>query len=452
MKPKLLFNRLTNFCVKLVKEYLPDPFIFCALLTFLVFLISVGISGAGPVGVLDGWTSGFWSLLAFSMQMALILVFGHAMASSYAISSLLKAMANKLKTPSQGIIAVSFISLIASWLNWGFGLVIGAIFAKEVAKVIKGVDYRLLIASAYSGFLVWHGGLSGSIPLTIATNGNIEKITQGVLNGVIPVSQTLFSPINLTISALLILTIPFLNNFMHPSKDEVVSIDPGLLETQDEPIFSQNTWAERLENSKWISYALSLMAFSYVAHYFFRYGFKLDLNIVNFIFLFTGVLLHGTPRKYLDAIKEGTTGATGVLLQFPFYGGIMGMMLVSGSEGVSVAGSLSRFFVEIANTQTFPLFTFLSAGLVNFFVPSGGGQWAVQAPIMLPAAKELGVSLSKTALAISWGDAWTNMIQPFWALPALGIAGLSAKDIMGFCLIVLFYSGIVISGALFFIN
>jgi short-chain fatty acids transporter len=200
-----------------------------------------------------------------------------------------------------------------------------------------------------------------------------------------------------------------------------------------------------MENSPILSMLIGLMGLVFVVYYFNKNGFKLNLNIVNFMFLFAGIILHGTPRRFLDAITSATKGSAGIILQFPFYAGIMGMMVGANAAGVSCAGLMSNWFVNISTVTTFPFFAFLSAGLVNFFVPSGGGQWAVQAPIMMPAGAALGVSAAKTAMAIAWGDAWTNMIQPFWALPALGIAGLGARDIMGFCLIVMLYSGVIIS-------
>ena len=185
---------------------------------------------------------------------------------------------------------------------------------------------------------------------------------------------------------------------------------------------------------------------AFVAYYFVQNGFALNLDLVNFMFLFMGILFHGTPRNFLLAVQNAVKGASGIIIQFPFYAGIMGMMTASG-----LAVMMSEAFVSISTPQTFPLFAFLSAGIVNFFVPSGGGQWAVQAPIMLDAAQTLGTDPARVAVAVAWGDAWTNMIQPFWALPALAIAGLKAKDIMGFCLIVLFVSGIVIGLGLLFL-
>lgn len=449
-----IFEKFTNLCVSIIQKYLPDPFIFCILLTLAVFLIAIPVTKQTPIAIINHWAGGFWSLLAFSMQMALVLVTGHTMASSPLFKNSLSSMAGKLKTPSQAIIGVTVISFIASWINWGFGLVIGAIFAKEIAKKVKNVDYRLLIASAYTGFLVWHGGLSGSIPLKLASGGDLASVTLGAVTEAIPTSETIFSSTNLIILGILFVTIPLINKFMHPKNlDEIVTIREELLieEIEEKINYDKLTPAEKLENSSIISYLLGLMGFTYIFYYFVENGFALNLNIVNFVFLFTGIVLHKTPRRFLNAIKIASKGAAGIILQFPFYAGIMGMMVGVGVSGVSLAGAMSSFFVSISTPKTFPLFTFLSAGIVNFFVPSGGGQWAVQAPIMMPAGELLGVDAAKTAMAISWGDSWTNMIQPFWALPALGIAGLGAKDIMGFCLVTLIYSGVVISTVLMFL-
>lgn len=445
-----MFKKFTNGCVKLVQKYLPDPFIFAVILTFLVFILGIVFTKQTPLQMTMHWSKGLWSLLAFSMQMALVLVTGHTLAKAPAFDRLLKKLAKIPKSPLQAIVYVTFISTAACWINWGFGLVIGAIFAKELAKQVKGVDYRLLIASAYSGFLVWHSGLSGSIPLTIATGGqDVEKATAGIITQAISTSKTIFSPMNLTIFIILLITLPLINRAMHPGQDEVVAIDPTLLDEVKEEVASVKTNmtpAEKIENSFIISLLISLMGFTYIINHFINNGFNLNLDIVNAIFLFLGILLHKTPKRFIDAIAEAAKGTAGIILQFPFYAGIMGMMVGTTAGGTSLAGAMSNAFVYIATPVTFPLFTFLSAGLVNFFVPSGGGQWAVQAPIMMPAGASLGVPPEVTAMAIAWGDAWTNMIQPFWALPALGIAGLGAKDIMGYCLVTLIYSGIIISG------
>lgn len=456
-----MLKKLSHGCVAIVQRFLPDPFIFAVILTFVVFLLGMPITHQGPLDMIVGWSDGFWKLLSFSMQMALVLVTGHALANAPSFKRGLRSLARKPKGAAQAIVLVTVISTIACWINWGFGLVIGAIFAKEIAKEIRGVDYRLLIASAYSGFLVWHAGLSASIPLKLATGGkDLEIATSGAVTSPVSTSQTLFSRYNLIILLALLILLPLINKAMMPNKEETVVIDPKLIKEDEE--FSEEhaatliskanmTPAERLENSKVISMLVGLMGVVYIIYYFTTKGFKLNLDIVNFIFLFAAIILHGTPKKFLKAVLEATKGASGIILQFPFYAGIMGMMTCKGAAGISLAGAMSTGFVAISSKTTFPLFTFLSAGLVNFFVPSGGGQWAVQAPIMMPAGAALGVGAHKTAMAIAWGDAWTNMIQPFWALPALGIAGLNAKDIMGFCIVDLLCSGVVIILGLMFL-
>ncbi|MGG3495600.1 short-chain fatty acid transporter [Peribacillus simplex] len=436
---------MVAFFNRVMQRYLPDPFIFVIILTFVVFGLGLIFTDSGPYQMAQHWGNGFWGLLLFAMQMVLVLVTGHVLASSRIFKRGLGALASMAKSPGQAIIIVSVVSLVASWINWGFGLVIGALFAKELAKKVENVDYRLLIASAYSGFLIWHGGISGSTPLTIATPGHFSED----LIGIIPTSETIFSSFNLFIVIALIIIVPLVNRFMMPSKEQTVTVDLALLEDDVHAATIDKedlTPAERLENSRIISLSIGILGIVFLFYYFVLNGFKLNLDIVNFLFLFLGILFHGTPKHFLEAVVNAVKGASGIIIQFPFYAGIMGMMTASG-----LATVISNGFVSISNEFTFPLFAFLSAGLVNIFIPSGGGQWAVQAPVMLDAAIALDVSIPKTAMAVAWGDAWTNLIQPFWALPALAIAGLKAKDIMGYCVLTLFVSGIVISlGLLFF--
>jgi short-chain fatty acids transporter len=446
---KKYFDKLTRGSVKLVEKYLPDPFIFAIILTFIVIVASMLVTKTSPIGVVEAWYGGFWNLLAFSMQMTLVLVTGTILATAPAFKKMLGKLASLPKNKYQAIIVVNIVALLACFINWGFGLVIGAVFAKEVAKKVKNVDYPLLIAAAYSGFLVWHAGMSGSIPLKLASGGaSLEAATNGTILDSIGTNLTIFSTFNLLIFGIIVLTLPFLLALMHPKGDNVKTIDPTLIEDDVVPTLiakADMTPAERLENSKIINYVLSAIGFVFIFKYFIDNGFSLNLNIVNFVFLFSAILLHGTPIRVVRAVNSASRSVGGIILQFPFYAGIMGIMVSKGPEGLSLAGAISDMFVNISTVRTFPLFTFLSAGIVNFFVPSGGGQWAVQAPIMMPAGAELGVDAAKTAMSIAWGDAWTNMIQPFWALPVLGIAKLGAKNIMGYCLVVLLYSGVIIS-------
>lgn len=434
-----MFKALTNGSVRLVSRYLPDAFLFAVILTLVVFAFGM-VLGNSPVQMVRFWGDGFWNLLAFSMQMVLVLVTGHTLANSPLFKKGLASIASLANSPGSAIVLTTVVSAIAAWINWGFGLVIGALLAREVAKRVTNVDYRLLVASAYSGFIIWHAGFSGSIPLTIATEGHFSQ----ELIGIIPTSETIFAPFNIIIVLIILITLPFINRLMMPDAGKTISFSQFSAEKEmaatSEVSVLNDTPADKLENSKIVTLLISIIGFGFTVYYFANNGFQLNLNIVNFMFLFLGILLHSTPRQFLHAVNNAVKGTSGIIIQFPFYAGIMGMMIASG-----LAGTISEWFVSIATPATFPVLAFLSAGLVNIFVPSGGGQWAVQAPIMLPAGLELGVSSAKTAMAVAWGDAWTNLIQPFWALPALAIAGLGARDIMGYCLVILMITGVIIS-------
>ena len=445
-----MFKKFTNGCVNVINRWLPDPFLFAIILSIVVFVFAMLGTGQGPVSMIQSWgnASGFWSLLAFAMQMALVLVLGSAMASAPVFKRFLARIAAVAKNKRSAIVLTTFVSVICCWLNWGFGLIAGALLAKEMAKRIRDVDYRLLIASAYSGFVIWHAGLSGSIPLTISGGYTIgEETYQAGMN------QTVFHPMNLIMCGLILFLMPFVNYAMHPDEEHTITVDPALLENDVDRVYEIKTPADRIEHSKILWLIIVVAGFFWIIQYFMgvvkaggSVANALNLNVVNFIFLFLGLLMHGNLRRYVDAIGDAAGGSAGVLLQFPFYAGIMGMMVAKNADGVSLAGIISDFFVNISTNTTFPLWTFLSAGIVNFFVPSGGGQWAVQGPIVMPAAAKMGIEPGRAGMAIAWGDQWTNMIQPFWALPALGVAGLSARDIMGFLVIVLLFTGIIACG------
>ncbi len=438
---------MISFSNRLMQRYMPDPYVLVIMLTFFVVGLAIFMTDSTPVQILGYWGDGFWSLLTFSMQMVFIVVTGHVMASSPFFKKLLGHLASVPKSPGQAIILVTLVALVACWINWGFGLIIGALLAREIAKKVDGVDYRLLVASAYSGFIIWSGGLSSSIALTIATPGHFTEN----LIGVVPTSETLFSPLNLTIVIGLVILVPIINLLMTPSKEQAFVIDRSLLEDAElmPAATLENvdmTPADRLDNSKILSLLIGLLGLSFIGYYIVTNGFSINLNVINFLFLVIGILLHKTPKLFLEAVTNSVKSATGIIIQFPFYAGLMGIVTASG-----LASVLSDAFISVSTENTFHMFTLWSAGLVNFFVPSGGGQWAVQAPVMLEAAQNMGVSLPKTAMAVAWGDAWTNMIQPFYALPALAIAGLKAKDIMGYGLIIMLITGFFISAVFYFL-
>ena len=435
-----MFKKFTNGCVRVVNRWLPDAFLFAVILTIVVFLGAMLATGMGPVAMLNAWGNdkGFWGLLSFSMQMALVLVFGNAMASAKPCKKALGAIANMAHNKKQAIIITTFVSVICCWLNWGFGLVAGALLAKEIAKRVRDVDYPLLIASAYSGFVIWHAGFSGSIPLDLVAGKTFGEVTYQA-----PITETVFHPVNLAMVLVILFVMPLINYAMHPDKDHAICVDPSLLSDEAERTYKIETPADKMEHSKILWIILVVACWAYIVMYFAKNGFTLGLNIVNFLFMTLGLTLHGNLRKYVDAISDAAGGAAGILLQFPFYAGIMGMMVATNADGASLASVISNFFVSISNQITLPMLSFLAAGIVNFFVPSGGGQWAVQAPIVMPAATEMAIEYGRSAMAIAWGDQWTNMIQPFWALPALGVAGLKARNIMGYLIVITIFTGVV---------
>lgn len=436
-----MIRGLSHFFTGIMQRWLPDAFIFAILLTLIVLLCGVAAEGQSPLSMVRFWGDGVWNLLVFSMQVTVTLVTGSVLAQSPAIKSVLAAIAKVAKTPAQAIILMTAISLICGWVSWGFGLITSALMAQQIARQVKGVHYPLLVASAYSGMVIWHAGLSGSIPLKIAVaDGDmLGKLLGGET---VPLSATIFSWEVLLTCGVLLVTLPVVFRLMMPEPEETREMPSDSYVEQPEVSTPPSTPAEWVERSRIPLLLLGLLGAAYLVDFFMKGG-SVGLNTVNFIFMVSGLLLHRSATSYLAAINEAVKGLSGIVLQFPLYAGIMGMMAHSG-----LASSMSAWFIAISNESTFTLFTFLSAGVVNFFVPSGGGQWAVQAPIVIPAAQSLGVPLNHAAMAVAFGDAWTNMIQPFWALPLLGIARLGIKDIMGYCTVALLWSGLVFGTAM----
>lgn len=429
---------------RLARKWMPDPMLFAILLTFITYILGLILTKSGPFEMIQHWYRGFWELLAFAMQMCLILVTGHALATSPVVRRGIEHLAAIPKKQAGAVFLVGLIAAIAAWINWGLGIIVGALMAREVGRSaeLRGipVHYPLLGAAGYAGFITWHGGLSASAPLLVATDNHflVGKI------GIIPSSMTLFSPMNIVISIVLILFVPIICMLMAPRNESemerITDVNPDLVKKEEVQTMprEQMVIADRLENSKVISGIIGAAGMIYVIWFFATQGFKLDLNIVNFTFLFLGVLFQRTPINYIRAAGEGARACAGIIVQFPFYSGIMGMMRYSGLVAI-IAG----WFVAISNETTYPIFTFLSAGLVNLFVPSGGGQWAVQGPIMVEAAQTMDFNLNKTIMAVAYGDQWTNMLQPFWALALLGITKLKAREIVGYTMVVMVVSAVI---------
>ncbi|MDP9501970.1 TIGR00366 family protein [Pseudomonas protegens] len=432
-------NSIVSFFTELMRRFLPDPFVFAIVLTFLALLLAILVEGVPAIESLLQWGDGFWNLLAFTTQMAVILAMGYVLATSPLVNRTLDAIVLRVSTPRNAIIIATLVGGLGSYLNWGFGLVVGGIVARKLAVHIRGIHYPLIIASAYSGFTLYGLGLSATIPVLISTPGHPMQHDLGLIN----LSQTIFSwPMLLTALAVLI-TLPLLNAALHPAPGTpIVEIDIGQFESQQTqkqgaPLLGDHTLATRLNNSRLLSLGIGLLGLSYLAVSFYR-GASLDLNKVNGLILFLGILLLRTPAQYIIRLNDGIRTISGIILQYPFYAGIMAIMAGSG-----LVDSISRVFVEISTQQSLPFWGLISSFLINFFAPSAGGHWAIQGPFMIEAAKALDSSLAQTSMAVMLGNAWNDLVQPFWILPALALSRLQLKDIMGYTVISMFWVGLI---------
>jgi len=423
----------------LVRQYMPDPFLLALIFSLLTFVLALLFTKSDLFALVDQWfygsgkDDGFWALLKFSMQMVLIVVTGEAVAASPSVQRGIRSLAAMPKSAFGAVAFVSFFSILLGWIHWGFGLITAALLAREVAAQarMRGllIHYPLLGAAAYTSLLIWHGGLSGSAPLNVNTNTHFLMDVVGQ----VPMSQTVFNPMNFTACGILLFTVPFLLAAMTPKEGQIEISAETLAEMRPaEYKPDRSTLAGRIDSSPLTSWLIGALGILFLARYFSVKGWDgLTHDIVNFSFLMIGLLLHRSPMAYARAISQSMKGTVGIVLQFPFYGGIMGIM-----KGSGLAEVIADVFVQFATAKTLPFFTYLSSVFSKLFIPSGGGEWAIEGPIMLKAAKRLGASNGNTIMAIAYGNMVGNMFQPFWALPLLGIMGLTARDIMGYCLIV----------------
>lgn len=431
-----------NWYVRLVNRYLPSPFSIAAILTLLSFLFSFIFTEASVPEVLRFWHKGFWELLAFSMQMVLILVLGHSIALTPVAEKGISFITRFATNSGKAAAIVCFSAMFLGFINWGLCLIFGAVLARKTGEKARAekipLNYPLVAAAGYSGMMVWHGGFSGSAPLVIAEENHflIREI------GRIPVSETLLSPLNIYTSLLLLILVPLALYLVGKNSAGTPIPDLSFSESEQENTVS-STPAEKMDNGRFLAFTIGGLILCMAVILGWDSGSEsslsfLDLNYVNFCLFGLSLLLHGSVRRFLGAIQEAVGGASGIIIQFPLYAGIMGIMKYSG-----LIESFSELFISVSNTRTLPVFTFLSAGLVNIFVPSGGGQWAIQGPVIAQAAAALSTPVSKTIMALAYGDGLTNMLQPFWALPLLGITRLDARDILPYSSIILVAGGTI---------
>ena len=438
---------------------MPSPFLFAILLTYGVFVAGVGLGQlgviggedpAGPFEMIELWYGGFWDFLGFSMQMALILMTGFALAYHPRANDLLVWLARRADSAGQAVVLVAAFSMAVAWIHWGFSLILGAIFAREMGKVAhqRGIDvhYPLLCVAGYMGLgLTWHWGLSGSAPLLLTDPGEVGEGTAfDMLSGTIPASETILHPYGI---ALTVLSIGFAVAVLYlvtPSGDRARGITEYISEEElfaaeaDGGTVRNRTGgptlpAERLDNSRLLGGLVALAGVGYIAYLFATEGRgALALNVVNFGFLMAGLLIWTNPAAYREKFGEAATAAAGIILLFPFSAGIQGMMAGSG-----LAGAIADGLIDLSTGSTFPIFAWLTAAVVNLFVPSGGGEWIVLGPSVLEAAQSLGVEPAHATMAYAVGDAHTNLLNPFWALPLLAITQIKAREMFGYAVVML---------------
>lgn len=417
----------------LVERFLPSPLIFAILLTLITLVLGMLLGGQSLVEMAEHWYGGFWGFLEFTMQMLVILITGYALAKAPLVNRGLNWLASKPGTQTSALLTTCAVAGALGMVNWGLGFVAGTVVAIEIAKRLQKADFRLLVAASYASVIATQPiSISLSAPLLVNTPGHSLEDEIGL----IPVTQTIYSPTMLSIGLLGFAGIVMTFLLMAPKGKEVVSFAQARArkgsaapDDVEAAAPSRETVADRVNHSRALTYLVVFFALIAVIMYFISQGFNLELNIINFIFLFLGLALHGSPQKYIECITRGIPVASGIVVQFPFYAGIMGMM--AGSGLMVLIGS---WFASISTEYTFPLFTYISAMIVNVFVPSAGGQWQVMGPVMVEAMNTLGVSAPTVVNAISVGDQTTNLLQPFFALPALGLSGLALRDIWGFCM------------------
>ena len=431
--------------VKFVDKCYPDAFLFVIILTFITFLLSLSFTDSSSIEIINAWGNGLPKLFTFTAQICIIMITAHALAHTDPIERLLNKVGSLPTSANQAYALVAFVSGVASLFAWSFGLIVGGLIAKFVAigcqkKSIK-VHYPLIVASAYSGYVIWHMGYSSSAALFVASENHslVDKI------GVLPVTETIFSSFNIIMALVTLLIITILAPLMRPKNSKnIIEVDAKkLFKKEKKGINKISNIAEVIENNRKISFLFGFVILFYILNTFYTEGFSLDLNIVSWTFLCLGLLLSNSSIHYVKLVNNAAITVGPIILQYPFYAGIMGIMADTGLINI-----LANQIVLFSSTETLPFFSFLSGGLVNMFIPSGGGQWAVQGPVMIEAAEILGVNPSFVVLGVAYGDQWTNMIQPFWTIPLLAIAGLHMRQIMGYTFVVFIFTGFIFGGSL----
>lgn len=446
---------LEKFGIKFTKlflKYMPNAFVFAIVLTILTGVISFLVMDASVIKIIESWYKGFFDLLSFGMQVVLIVITGFSIALSPAVNKGIDYLTNYIKTPKQVYFLTILTGGLLSIVSFGW-IVITCVFARLLATKIKGVNYPFLVACVYFSSGNWVTGLSSSIPLLLNTEKNY-LIETGILTEVIPTSYTLGSSLNLVMMGVFIIIIPLFMLLLVPKSKNIIEISDIVKTNENVKEHSikeealnlklpYKSLSDNLNNSQFLQLIVVVMGFTYIIHHFITNGFNLNFNIMIFIFLIVGLLLHKTPMRYVISMKRSSENISGILFQYPFYAGIMGIMLYTGL-GVKIG----ELMASAATLNTYPFYAYITGGLVNFAIPSAGGEFAVVGPSIINAVTELGQGLpkeeiysmiSRASMSIAYGESLSNMLQPFYLLLVMPIMGanvkLEARDVMGYLVI-----------------
>ncbi|OBA93246.1 short-chain fatty acid transporter [Mycobacteriaceae bacterium 1482268.1] len=431
---------------------MPDPYLFAVILTVIVAaLVALLVNGASPSGMLKAWYGGVWgsqNIFTFAFQMVLILVTGYTLAEAPVLKRAIVFLASKPRNQVQGALLCFGVSAVLSLLNWGLGLVAGALVARQVAKRFTDAHFGYLIAAAFMGFIVWTQGLSSSIALANTDDSSPINVIHKITGITVPLKLTIFQPYS-WLSVVVVLAVLALAIWrMQPPQS--LAPDPAVFEDEHQPEVKaegRKTFAEWLENL-WI---LNVLVFVAGMAYFVTSGYALNISSMIMLFTITSALLHRTPIRFIRAFTGAARVSGPLLLQYPLYGGLVGLLGYQAAEGAKpLQTMLAETVVSGATQHTLPFLTFIGSLIISLFVPSGGGHWAVQGPIAVDSALALGQDspayLGLMSMAVAVGEGVANMIQPFWLLPLLAIAKLNVRQVMGFT-IVAFLIGVVVLGA-----
>jgi short-chain fatty acids transporter len=429
------------------ERWVPDAFVFALLGTLIVIVAGMSLTSSSLMQVIDAWGSGFWELIPFTLQMALIIITGHVLATSRPMGRVINVIAAWPTTPRGAVAMVAFFAMASSWFNWGFSMIFSAVLAREVARRVEGVDYRALAAASFLGIgSVWAQGLSGSAALQMATPGALQPQIRDIVangnvvpGGIIPFSHTIFlwqSLLSVVVEIAVVTAVMWLAT--PPAGRGKTARDLGIAlgktEIEPPPVVQKIQPGQWLEHSSILSWLVVAIGGIYLVRYFMQAPEPLNaitLNIVNLTFLLFGFLLHKTPARLMHAVQAATPAVWGVVLQFPFYAGIAGIITAT-----HLNERIADAFVGLSSRGSFPAVVAVYSAVLGVFVPSGGSKWVIEAPYVMAAAHSLKVHLGWVVAAYDLGEALANLIQPFWMLPILGLFQLRARDVMGYTFVV----------------